>query len=206
MSETMIVYLYNLLTQTAQNGDSPGFWDWYARLADSIGILTFILGAILAWRAKNELQKLRELINRVNLVQDIAVTKQILLDIQGLHTDANEINLRRAIDRYSQVREQLLRIKEHTEGLTRDQEKAFLKVLAELGAMQQAATGIMITRDTSHGGWMRLRSVHLMSRPIIASWLHLAKSWRKYWRILGKVWVPSYGKQGKEATAYQAAN
>lgn len=171
MSETMIVYLYNLLTQTAQNGDSPGFWDWYARLADSIGILTFILGAILAWRAKNELQKLRELINRVNLVQDIAVTKQILLDIQGLHTDANEINLRRAIDRYSQVREQLLRIKEHTEGLTRDQEKAFLKVLAELGAMQQAATGIMITRDTSHG---RLDAAALGAFDVAAYNSHLA--------------------------------
>jgi hypothetical protein len=49
------------------------------------------------------------------------------------------------------VREHLLRIKEHTEGLTREQERAFVKVLAELRAMQQAATGIMISRDISHG-------------------------------------------------------
>ncbi|HEX8227925.1 MAG TPA: hypothetical protein VF826_01290, partial [Chloroflexia bacterium] len=85
MDATMLVYLYNLLLQTAQNTTQPDFWDWYARLADSIAILTLIFAAILAWRAKTELQKLRELINRVNLVQDISVAKQILVEVQGLH-------------------------------------------------------------------------------------------------------------------------
>ena len=150
LSATVLVYLYNFVSQASQSTADTGV-DWYSRIADTIGIMTFIVGGILALRAKNELQKLRELINRVNLVQDITDAKRVLITIQNLHLDMNEINLRRSIDHYSQVREQLLRIKEHTEGLTRDQEREFLRVLTALREMQNTAGGIVMALNAAPG-------------------------------------------------------
>lgn len=89
-----------------------------------------------AAQAKVDAGKVREILRRAGLVEDIGTVVGLLVSLQQMHRQGGPINWERALDRYTEVRGRLVRIKSSDVKAVSGYRATLTNALADLSDMR----------------------------------------------------------------------